>query len=278
MKSYKVKHGLLSITICTLLLSTQTQADQTNVRLAAIDAVKENSTSDMNSAEHEENSASKQKNEEKVVLPKQATGGVSLGTTRVVYPLNTKQYSVSITNHSPADRFLLNSWIEDLEGNKAKEFLVTPPLFVAEANSENTLRIIAVDLTALPEDRESVYWLNVKSIPSANREKLENTNVLQLAVQSRIKIFVRPKKLQLNTVAIEKQLHFKRSASGIEINNDSPYFASITNITLDGKALEGTMVAPLSTLELTKQAGQKISYQIINDFGGLSPIQEANLN
>lgn len=34
--------------------------------------------------------------------------------------------------------------------------------------------------------------MNVKAIPSVNKAKTENNNVLQLAILSRIKLFVRP--------------------------------------------------------------------------------------
>ncbi|MDI5434720.1 fimbria/pilus periplasmic chaperone, partial [Salmonella enterica subsp. enterica serovar Kentucky] len=40
------------------------------------------------------------------------------------------------------ERYLVNSWIENSAGQKEKTFIVTPPLFVSEPKSENTLRII----------------------------------------------------------------------------------------------------------------------------------------
>lgn len=273
MKSCKVKQGLLSITIFTLLLSTHTQADQTDQGTTETNIVS-NSATDTTNTE----SSLTQGESEKVFLPKRLEGGIALGSTRVIYPLSAKQHSISITNHSPKDRYLLNSWIDDKQGNKVKEFLVTPPLFVAEAKSENTLRIISLDLSALPKDRESVFWLNVKSIPSVDRETLNNSNLLQLAVQSKIKFFVRPNKLDKNSITIEKQISFKRTANGIEAINASPYFATITNITIDGKNIEPTMVAPFSTQEITKVTGQKIIYQLINDFGGANPVTEFNIN
>lgn len=64
---------------------------------------------------------------------------------------------------------------------------MTPPLFVSEAKSENTLRIIYAG-APLPKDRESLFWMNVKAIPSVNKNSLEGKNVLQLAILSRIKL------------------------------------------------------------------------------------------
>ncbi len=73
-----------------------------------------------------------------------AIGGVSLGATRVIYPMEAKQVSLSVINHSKKDRYLINSWVENKKEEKVKNFLVTPPLFVAEPATENTLRIVSL--------------------------------------------------------------------------------------------------------------------------------------
>ncbi|MCP5650881.1 fimbria/pilus periplasmic chaperone, partial [Klebsiella pneumoniae] len=36
--------------------------------------------------------------------------GIALGATRVIYPQDAKQTSLSVINHSPKERFLINSW------------------------------------------------------------------------------------------------------------------------------------------------------------------------
>ncbi|SUH11200.1 fimbrial chaperone protein BcfB [Salmonella enterica subsp. enterica] len=47
---------------------------------------------------------------------------------------------------------------------------------------------------SLPTDRESVFYLNSKAIPSVDKNKLTG-NSLQIATQSVIKLFIRPKNL-----------------------------------------------------------------------------------
>ncbi len=61
---------------------------------------------------------------------------------------------------------------------------------------ENTLRIIDATNNQLPQDRESLFWMNVKAIPSMDKSKLSD-NTLQLAIISRIKLYYRPAKLAL---------------------------------------------------------------------------------
>ncbi|MCC3264159.1 fimbria/pilus periplasmic chaperone, partial [Paenibacillus polymyxa] len=77
-------------------------------------------------------------------------------------------------------------------------FIITPPLFKLSPTKNNVLRIVNTS-DALPQDRESVYWVNVKSIP-ARSEDAENKNVLQIAVRTRLKLFYRPAGLKGNSM------------------------------------------------------------------------------
>ena len=66
-----------------------------------------------------------------------AAGGIALGATRIIYPVDAKQTAVWIRNSHTNERFLVNSWIENSSGVKEKSFIITPPLFVSEPKSEN---------------------------------------------------------------------------------------------------------------------------------------------
>ena len=46
-----------------------------------------------------------------VSLPAYAAGGISLGATRVIYPADAQQTSLSISNIGDKERFLVNPWI-----------------------------------------------------------------------------------------------------------------------------------------------------------------------
>ena len=83
-------------------------------------------------------------------------GGVALAATRIVYPMDAKQTSITLNNTDKRLRFLVQSWIDDSQDQKSNEFIVTPPLFVSKPESENKLRIIYAG-KALPNDRESLF-------------------------------------------------------------------------------------------------------------------------
>ncbi|XUA18290.1 type 1 fimbria chaperone FimC [Citrobacter sp. OP27] len=211
-------------------------------------------------------------------LPAQAAGGIALGATRVIYPADAKQTSLALSNSNKQERYLINAWIENATGQKEKTFVITPPLFVSEPNSENTLRIIYAG-PALATDRESLFYLNVKAIPSMDKNNGENNNVLQLAILSRIKLFVRPNKLETQPGQALDTLAFTRSGSAISINNPSPYFITLVNLQLGGKKLDNVMVAPKTSATVTLPAGAQgaLSWQSVNDYGAITPARRVNL-
>ena len=86
---------------------------------------------------------------------------VTLSNTRVVYLADKKESNITVRNNT-ASPFLVQSWVQgkDSQGTKAP-FIVTPPLFRMDAGKSNALRII-YNGAPLPQDRESLFWINVK--------------------------------------------------------------------------------------------------------------------
>ena len=193
-------------------------------------------------------------------------GGVALGATRVIYSQGDKQTSLPVTNSSSSSVFLIQSWVANADGSRSGDFIITPPLFVLPPQKENVLRIMYVGPT-LPADRESVFFLNSKAIPSVDKRKLQG-NTLQIATQSVIKLFVRPKDLPVPSTAAPASLRCKRSAENITIMNPSPYYVSLVDLHVGQAKLANTMVAPKASLTLnTAGKSGSFTFQTVNDFG-----------
>ncbi len=208
-------------------------------------------------------------------------GGIALGSTRVVYPADAKQTSLSINNSDKNNRFLIQTWVETESGKKTDDFIITPPLFVSKPKSENTLRIIYSG-GELPDDRETLYWLNSKAIPALDRNDVKDKNVLQIAVLSRIKLFVRPKGLDEKSADAPSMLKFTRNGNTLNIFNESPFYVTMVNMTLGGKNLKLTskMVSPKSSAQVPLFDGMSgvFTYQTINDYGANTPTTRLQLN
>lgn len=196
-----------------------------------------------------------------------AHAGVTLGGTRLIYDASKHESAISVTNSQQSVPHLIQSWVEAEGSAKVKApFIVTPPLFRLDAGRENTLRVVFTGETSLPDSRESVYWLNVKSIPSVERS---DQNHLLIAVKSRIKLFYRPS--ALNTSAAEdawKKLTFSHTAGQLTINNPTPYYVSLFSLKTGAQAIKNPpMIPPFGNVSVSSSGGT-VTWQAINDFGG----------
>ncbi len=100
-----------------------------------------------------------------------------------------KESSIGISNPDEIN-YLVQSWVDTgLKKDDKAPFLITPPLFRLNAKEDNVLRVVRTGGN-MPEDRESLYWLNIKAIPSSSHE--EGVNTLQIAINTRIKLLYRP--------------------------------------------------------------------------------------
>lgn len=201
-----------------------------------------------------------------------ANAGVGLGATRVIYPADQKQVTLGVSNNDDKGTFLIQSWVENADGQKDGRLVITPPLYLMQGKKENTLRIIDATNQRLPKDRESLFWINVKAIPSLDKSR-QDENTLQLAITSRIKLFYRPNGLTIAPDKAPEQLRFKRSGKALTVVNPTPYFITLSELNAGARLLENTMVPPLgaATVALPADAGNTITYRTINDYGAQTP-------
>lgn len=205
-----------------------------------------------------------------------AQAGVSIGGTRVIYDGGKKEASLSV-NNPDATPYLIQTWIETTNNDTGKApFIITPPLYRLDKGQQNVMRIICTG--NLPESKESLFWLNIKSIPSAERKD----NTLQIAIKTRIKLIYRPVGLNQSTPEAQaEKLHWKSAGKFIQVTNPSPYFINFNEITVAGKRLEDvSFVAPASTASFALPpgvTGGAIIYRIINDYGGIGEAHHSSL-
>lgn len=95
--------------------------------------------------------------------------GIQIGRTRVIYDANKKEVALSLTNTEKELPWLIQSWIDTGDGKTRGPFIVTPPLFRLEPQKEQNLRITWSG-QALPTDRESLFYMNVRTIPAMKKK------------------------------------------------------------------------------------------------------------
>lgn len=209
-------------------------------------------------------------------LPAQA--GIVIGGTRVIYDGSKKETAASIRNPEKSGVYLVQSWVDagDMPGKAS--FIVTPPLFRINPGEENMLRIVRTG-GSLPEDRESVFWLNVKSIPATDDSE-PRTHVLQVVVKARLKLFYRPPGLAGQPETAYHQLQVARSAGQLTVSNPTAYYVTLFTLKVDGKDIkEADMVPPKGSVSfpLPSATASAVTWQAISDYGGVSQTESRSL-
>ncbi|MBJ8403915.1 molecular chaperone [Citrobacter cronae] len=208
-----------------------------------------------------------------------AQAGIVIGGTRVIYDGDKKEASASVRNPEKSGVYLVQSWVDNGEeqGGKAP-FIVTPPLFRINPGEENMLRIVRTGGT-LPQDRESVFWLNVKSIPGTDDSR-PRTNVLQVVVKSRLKLFYRPVGLEGRPETAYHQLTVARSGNRLTVSNPTPWYVTLFSLKVDGLEIkEADMVPPKGSVSFTlpSATANAVTWQAISDYGAISQTENRRL-
>jgi fimbrial chaperone protein len=204
-------------------------------------------------------------------------GGVGLGATRMVYSADAKQSTLQVRNTHAQASFLIQSWMETASGERTKDFVITPPLYVLKPATESVVKII-FNGRSLPQDRESLYWITVKAIPQQTKNSAGNS--LQFASANRIKVFYRPASLPNNANEAWQKITGEYSAGKVVLRNPTPWFITTINLKVDGKAVKPVMLPPVSstTLEEKFSRATSLTFQTINDYGAWTPVTRVPLN
>ncbi|EBI1832597.1 fimbria/pilus periplasmic chaperone [Salmonella enterica] len=178
---------------------------------------------------------------------------INVDRTRIIMSSDAKAVSVGLSNESRDQPYLAQSWVEDSQGKATNVLMALPPLQRIDAGKKSRVRIMRVQNSGaalLPADRESLFYFNVREIPPAPKDK--NKNILQLATQSQLKLFLRPASLAAEgSAAPEQKLEVRISGRTLTLKNPTPYYITLIWLGQNPKRKlagfkEGTMVAPFS--------------------------------
>lgn len=215
-----------------------------------------------------------------------AEAAIVLQGTRVIFAANVDEVMLRLKNTSDSP-VLVQSWLDDGQADQPPEdvrvpFVVQPAVTRVDAAGGAALRIKRID-PQLPEDRESLFWLNVMEMPA--RRSSDNA-VLQFAFRTRIKLFYRPVPLIAGAADAADRLSWRLCPVGeggkfraLEVVNPTPYYLSFGNVEVlsDGHPLSVAtgMVAPYAKTRLALRTASEmhaidatVRFEVINDYGG----------
>ncbi|WP_336282730.1 fimbria/pilus periplasmic chaperone [Cronobacter dublinensis] len=218
-----------------------------------------------------------------VMATQQAFAAIALDRTRVVYNGEEKSISLNVSNENKNLPYLAQAWIEDAQGNKVTSPLtVLPPVQRVEPGAKSQVKVQASAAAAtLPQDKETLFYFNLREIPPRSNKP----NTLQIALQTRIKLFYRPAAIALDkTQAAEgdwvEKVTLTREGDKFVVNNPTPYFLTIVEgaPSVKGKPVgfEPVMVSPKGSATIGAAAaafGNSPVLTYVNDYGGRPKIQ-----
>ncbi|HBV9912405.1 fimbria/pilus periplasmic chaperone [Klebsiella aerogenes] len=209
-------------------------------------------------------------------LSTQALSAIALDRTRVIVEGGQKSVSLSVSNENKQLPYLAQGWIEDARGKKISSPLtVLPPVQRIEPGARSQVRLQTLpEISQLAQDRETLYYFNLREIPP----RTNKPNTLQLALQTRIKLFFRPKSLipAKSDAPWQEKITLTRSGERYQVNNPTPYYVTLAEGSdrPGGSPVKGfkpLMIEPRGQATLSagvSELGNTPVLTYINDYGG----------
>jgi P pilus assembly chaperone PapD len=219
-----------------------------------------------------------------LLLSSWAQAGMIVESSRVVFYAADRERSLLLSNGNPYP-VIVQTWIDNGAPEGTPEtagdvpVLPLPGIFRLEPGERKNLRLLATQIQQ-PQDRESLYWLNVYEIPPTDANLPPGVSAVKVAVRLQLKMFYRPKNLKPNVEKLTELQQFslirQPGVIKLKVENTSPYYATFSAASLagGGKSYPADigMLAPFSskTLDINGEANwqpSSISYILINDDG-----------
>lgn len=195
-----------------------------------------------------------------VCPPRFASAAVTMVGTRVIYDAGSHGHSLQF-NNPDAGPSVMQVWVDSGNEQSTPEtadapFVVTPPIFRIDPGAGQTVRLVFTGQD-LPQDRESVFFLNTLQIPSLSAAHADQNQMLVM-VRNRLKVFYRPPGIPGSSQRAAEQLSLRVSGEGrdkhVAASNASGYFVSVANGMLTcgtrSATLRPVMIAPRSEAAL----------------------------
>lgn len=200
-----------------------------------------------------------------------AHAAIALDRTRAILDGDEKAIALTIRNDNPHLPYLAQAWLEDLAGHRISGPLIAvPPVQRVEPATKSQISISSLPgASALPQDRESAFYFNVREIPPRS----DKPNVMQVALQTKIKVFYRPSSITPKSGDVwQDKLVLTKLSSGYQVENPTPFYVTVIGLSGSPKGLvkdfKAVMIAPKSTVNVQARHYDSPYMTYINDYGG----------
>ena len=214
-----------------------------------------------------------------LIITTNAYSAISMDRTRIIFNGDSRSISLTVNNKNSQLPYLAQGWLQKTNGEKLTSyFTILPPIQRINAGQTSQLRIESLpDIVKLPQDRESMFYFNLREIPPTSKK----SNILQIALQTRVKFFYRPESLIMDSTKMrnspwQNKLVLVKKNDGVYAKNPTPYFIVLNSIKKNQDIAKLTNFSAIdiepfaeNKLSITaEQLGSSPIINYINDYGG----------
>lgn len=169
--------------------------------------------------------------------------GVVVDRSRVVFSASQRELNLSLVNQNDYP-VIVQLWVDDgaVDGGPDvanAPILPHPGLLRFSPKEHKHISLLNISEPA-PEKQEKVYWLNIYEVPPSPSKNIEEKEgqLLVVTLRTQMKVFLRPDKLAIASNDIAQYQKFILVGENINIENDTPYFITYQNISLNVSGVE----------------------------------------
>ncbi|MEB8290178.1 fimbrial biogenesis chaperone [Klebsiella michiganensis] len=206
-----------------------------------------------------------------------ANASVVMTGTRVIFPSSVMEKTIQLKNPDPQPYVVqLQMTDENGKADKNSFFSPVPPVFRMEPNTGQSVRLIFTG-RGLPEDKESVFYLDFTQLPSLKKSQQEQ-NRLIIAIRNRVKVFYRPASLEGTQSDAYRALSFSLENGKLNVDNPTGFYIPIreASLSINGQNIalaESVMLPPKTktlwplSKKITTLTGSRLHMIFVNDYG-----------
>lgn len=211
------------------------------------------------------------------MLTGMANASVVMTGTRVIFPSSVMEKTIQLKNPD-AQPYVVQLQMTDESGKADKNSLFSPvpPVFRMEPNTGQSVRLIFTG-KGLPEDKESVFYLDFTQLPSLKKSQQEQ-NQLIIAIRNRVKVFYRPVSLEGTQSDAYRALNFSIVNENFSVENPTGFHIPIreAKLLINGQSIniaDNIMLSPKSktlwhlSKKITALSGSRLQLIFVNDYG-----------
>ncbi|MGK3123763.1 fimbrial assembly chaperone [Candidatus Pantoea formicae] len=200
---------------------------------------------------------------------------VNVDRTRIIFSANQTSQTLNVKN-GPENPTVVQIWSDEGDLMQSPDLSKTPvfampPMMRLSPDEQRSIRLVLTTRQSLPEDRESLYWLNVYQIPALTQQTGSAERKIVLPLRIRLKVFVRPATLNAPKPDDVQKLRFVVKGNQLRVENPTHWFMSLRLQIANRIQVNDVMVAPLTTqsIMLSQPAlpNEKVSYEVFDDNG-----------